>query len=339
LRFRLALALCALSLISALARADEIQFTNGDKLTGKVVKMKDGKLGFDSKMAGTIAVNWADVATLSTDEPVTVQLEGGEILVDKLVAAEPGTVKTAGSESVTQQTIPLASAAKVNPEPVEWKGAVLAGAELARGNTNKNAATVGIDAVRRSELDRITFGAGYASEETEDADEVGRHSTKRKMFGALQYDYFFTKQLYGYGNARGEKDGPAELALRFTAGVGGGYQWIETDTLKWNTEAGLSWVSESFTDATPNNDYLALRLASNLDWVLYPGLTFFQYTRWYPSLEALDDQLVEASTGLRYKIWGDFFGESKVVFVWDSTPAESKRQEDLTYILGIGYSF
>jgi len=334
-----ALALFGLSLLANGARADEIQFTNGDKLTGKVVKMKDGKLGFDSKMAGTIAVNWADVATLSTDEAVTVQLDGGEILVDKLVAGEAGTAKTAGSESVTPQTIQLANAAKLNPEPVEWRGAVIAGVDIRRGNTHENGANVALDAVRRSELDRITFGAGYSAQESMDEDEVGAHSSKRRMFGALQYDYFFSKRLYGYGNSRGEKDGPAELALRFTAGVGAGYQWIETDTLKYNTEAGLSWISENFTDDTPDNDYVAARLASNLDWVLYPGLTFFQYTRWYPSLEALDDQLVDTATGLRYKIWGNFFGESKVLFVWDTTPAEGKRQEDLSYLLGVGYSF
>jgi putative salt-induced outer membrane protein YdiY len=335
------LALCAgLLTLGARASADEIQFTNGDKLTGKIVKMKDGKLGFESKMAGTIAVNWSDVTTLSSDEPVTVVLEGGETLVDKLVPGDqPGTVRTAGSEKVTQQTIVLANAAKVNPEPVEWKGTISAGADLERGNTSKNGANVSLDTARRSESDRITFGAAYASEETEDADETGRHSTKRKMFGALQYDYFLSKKLYAYGNARGEKDGPADLALRFVAGVGGGYQWVETDTMKWNTEGGLSWISENFTNDSPNNDYIAARFASNFEWVLYPGLTFFQNTRWYPSLQALDDQLVDTATGLRYKIWGNFFGESKVLFTWDSTPAEGRRRQDLAYILGVGYGF
>ena len=39
---RFALALCAvLVALSPLARADEIQFTNGDKLTGKITKLAD----------------------------------------------------------------------------------------------------------------------------------------------------------------------------------------------------------------------------------------------------------------------------------------------------------
>jgi putative salt-induced outer membrane protein YdiY len=339
-RIAIVCSLAALSLSFASgARADEIQFTNGDKLTGKIVKLADGKLGFDSKMAGTISVNWTDVATLASDDPVTVQLVGGTVIVDKLVAAEPGTVQTAGSDKVTTQTIQLANAEKLNPEPVHWTGTFVAGADIERGNTVKTGANLQLDAVRRSEFDRITFAAGWAAEETADGDHVGEHPTKSKEYGSLQYDYFLTKQFYVYGNALGEKDRIADLALRFTAGAGGGYQWFETETFKWNTEAGLSWISENYTDNTPRRDYIALRLGSNLEYLLYPGLTFFQKTRLYPSLESSRDQLVDTATGLRYKIWGNLFGESKILWVWDSTPANGKKRQDLAYILGIGYGF
>ncbi len=336
---QLVLAVAAILSFAASVRADEVQFTNGDRLTGKILSLKDGKLAFASKIAGTVSIAWSAVATLTSDEPVTIVLDGGDVLVDKLVAAEPGSVRTAGSDKVTAQTIPLANAAKLNPEPIAWKGTAVAGADIERGNTVKTAANVALDAARRSEKDRITFGAAYTAEQSQDADQTGEHTTQRKMFGALQYDYFLSKQLYAYGNARGEKDGIADLSLRFTAGVGAGYQWFETDTFSWNTEVGLSWVSESYSNDTPNNDYIAARIASNLDYVLYPGLTFFQKTRLYPSLQDSKDQLVDTATGVRYKIWGNFFGESKVLFVWDSTPADGKKRTDLAYILGIGYGF
>ncbi len=334
-----ALALCAALLVcSALARADEIQFTNGDRLTGKVTRLKDGKLAFDSKIAGTLALNWADIATLSTDDPVTLELAGGSVIVDKLVAAEPGSVTTAGNDRVTAQTIPLASAVQVNPEPVRWKGNIVAGADIERGNTVKTAADARVDAVRRSDFDRITFGAYYQGEQTGTNGSNDETTTKRRMGGLLQYDYFVTKQLYAYGNAAGEKDGVADLDLRFTAGAGLGYQWFETDTFKWGTEAGLSWVSENYSNV-PTHDYIALRFASNLEYVLYSGLTFFQKTKFYPSLERWEDQLIDTSTGLRYKIFGNFFGESRVDWIWDRTPAPGKKENDLAFIVGIGYGF
>lgn len=333
--------LCTLLLAGAAlpARADEIQFSNGDKLTGTITKLADGKLAFDSKVAGKITIDWKDVATLSSDAPVTVVLDGGQVVVDKLLPAEPGSVKTAGNAEISSQTIVLASAAKLNPEPVQWHGNLVAGAEFDRGNTVGDSFNTSLDAVRRSEFDRITFGAGYAAAESQDDDETGKHATKSRMFGAVQYDYFFQPKVYGYVNSRGDKDRFADLALRFTAGVGAGYQWVETDTLKFNTEAGISWVSENYSNDTPDNDYAAARVAWNLDWILYPDLTFFQYTRWYPSLQQLSDHLIETNTGLRYKLWGNFIGESKVTWTWDTTPAEGKKHADLIYLFGFGYSF
>ena len=252
-------------------------------------------------------------------------LDGGQVVIDKLVAAEHGQREDAAGNDADdharehREAEPGAGAVE-GPAPRRARG-------FDRGNTVGDAFNSSLDAVRRSEIDRITFGAGYAAEEAQDSDELGKHASKSKMFGSAQYDYFFVPKLYGYVNARGDKDRFADLNLRFTTGVGAGYQWVETDTLKFNTEAGISWVSENYHGETPDNDYAAARVAWNLDWVFYSGLTFFQYTRWYPSLQQLSDQLVETNTGLRYKLWGDFFGESKVVWIWDTTPAEGKKHD------------
>jgi putative salt-induced outer membrane protein YdiY len=266
-------------------------------------------------------------------------LADDSVIVDQVLLAEPGSVRTAGSQSITPQTITLANAVKLNPEPEQWKGTAVVGAAFDRGNTVRSAGTAALDAARRGEDDRITFGAGYSAEQTEDNDTGETNTTRRQMFMGLQYDLFFTPKWYMYANARGEKDGVINLALRFTTGVGLGYQFVDTADLKFNIEAGPTWVSENYSDDTENLDYLAARLAWNLDWVFYPGVSFFHNGRAYPSLESRHDQLVETRTGLRYKLFGDFFGESRVHWRWDASPAEDKKRQDLAVILGLGYGF
>jgi len=339
MKLAVALVCLGLALGSLDARADEVQFTNGDRLTGKVVALSDGKLVLDSKLAGKLEIPWADVATFSSDEPVTIVLADQSVIVDKVAVAEPGSVRTLGTSSITPQTVSLANAVKMNPEPVQWKGTIVAGAEFDRGSTRSDAGSAAMDAVRRSETDRTTFGAGYAAEKTRNLDTGEDTTTKRNLFAGLQYDLFFRPKWYMYANARGEKDGVADLALRLTTGVGLGYQFFETDTFKFNVEAGPTWVSENYSDDTPNIDYLAARVAWNLDWVLYSGISFFHNGSAFPSLENRHDQLVITKTGLRYKLWGDFFGESKVLWTWDSTPADDKERQDLSVILGLGYAF
>jgi putative salt-induced outer membrane protein YdiY len=331
--------LAQLLLAAFAANADEVQFTNGDKLTGTVIALADGKLDFDSKVAGKLSIPWAEVATFSSEKPVTIVLADDSVIVDQVLLAEPGSVRTAGSQSITPQTVTLANAVKLNPEPEQWKGALVAGAAFDRGNTVRSSGTGSLDAVRRGEDDRITFGAGYAAEQTEDNDTGETSTTRRQMFMALQYDLFFTPKWYMYANARGEKDGVADIALRFTSGVGLGYQFVDTADLKFNIEAGPTWVSVNYDDDTENQDYLAARVAWNLDWMFYSGVSFFHNGRAYPSLESRHDQLVETRTGLRYKLFGDFFGESRVHWTWDSSPAEDAKRQDLSVILGLGYGF
>lgn len=57
------LALSILACLSAAVNADEVQFTNGDRLSGKVLGLSDGKLSFDSKLAGKLEIAWSGLAS------------------------------------------------------------------------------------------------------------------------------------------------------------------------------------------------------------------------------------------------------------------------------------
>ena len=49
-----------LTLASA-AGADTLWLSNGDRLTGQITKLQDGKLGLNTKYAGTLQLKWRDV--------------------------------------------------------------------------------------------------------------------------------------------------------------------------------------------------------------------------------------------------------------------------------------
>jgi hypothetical protein len=56
------------------ALADELIFKNGDRLSGKVNQLVDGKLVFDSNVAGSIKVDLSKIQTFKTDKAVEVHL-------------------------------------------------------------------------------------------------------------------------------------------------------------------------------------------------------------------------------------------------------------------------
>nr|HPO38967.1 hypothetical protein [Kiritimatiellia bacterium] len=141
--------------VTAAALADEVLFKSGDRLTGTVKSLAGGKMLFDSKVAGPLALNMEDIQTFSTDAPIEIALADGSTINQKISAAAAGQVAVDAG-----RTLPFGSIAKLNPEKPAWKGIVSAGATFVRGNTKSETASVGVEAARRTDVDRITLGAG-----------------------------------------------------------------------------------------------------------------------------------------------------------------------------------
>src|SRR5687768_12285158 len=90
------LAAIAVLAFPVFARADEIHFKNGDKLTGKIVSADGGKLTIKSNVAGAIEVDLADVRTFSSDEPITLKLKDGTILKQPVTGGPEGQIALKG---------------------------------------------------------------------------------------------------------------------------------------------------------------------------------------------------------------------------------------------------
>src|SRR5262249_11136416 len=129
------------------------------------------------------------------------------------------------------------------------------------------------------------------------------------------------------------------LDLRFTAGAGPGYQWIESDDLNFSTEVGVVWFSENYSNDTPDVNHTAARIAYILNGNIVKGLAFSNSVDWYPSLESRYDQYLLAKAGLTLNLTDSLVANAMVLYQWNSQPAQDAKRVDVSYILGIGWSF
>lgn len=316
--------------------ADTVIFKSGDKLTGKVVNMADGKMTFASTVAGEITLDMTEIQTFSTDEAITFEKADGSRVETQAVAAE-----TAGTVALKtdNSSIAVADIAKINPTAPKWSGAVVAGAALARGNTKSDSFTVGANAQKRRENDRTTLGAGYRHDKQTNQDTGVKTTTTDNWFLRGKYDYFMNEKLYLYANALYEKDKVANLDMRFAPGAGFGYQWIEKADLNFFTEGGPSLVYERFTDPDESQSYMAVRLAYHLDKTLYKNVKAFHNVEYLPSTERTDVFLVNADAGVQTKLVGSWILEAKAELQHNSQPAADRDKSDYRYILGLGWTF
>jgi putative salt-induced outer membrane protein YdiY len=324
--------------LASRAGADEIQLLNGDRLTGKIVSAEGGKVVIKTESAGDVTVDLSKVKTISTDEPIVVK-SGDSTFKSKLQPGADGTVQVVPVEGGAPQALALKDLTQLNPPPVRWTGSIVANALVTRGNSESENVGASVNLVRRSEIDRITFGAGYYYGRQKNQDTGESETNVNNWFVLGKYDFFVTKQFYLYAAARVERDEIADLDLRLTAGGGLGYQWFETPTFNLFTEAGLAWVYEDFSDQ-PSEDHAALRLAYHVDWTPHKMLKLFHNLEYLPNVtEPFVDYNLNLDAGLRATIISDFFAEFKFEFRYDSTPAIDKKKEDLRFLVGVGWSF
>ncbi|MFH1719432.1 MAG: DUF481 domain-containing protein [Planctomycetota bacterium] len=329
-------------LLTGLSYGDELVLKNGDRLTGKIVRLVDGKLVFKSDVAGEVTVELSNIQTFSSDEPITVNLKDKTGFNQKVLGAGAGRFGVEGSDLLEAQEFVVADIVSINPpiKPIpKWTGDISAGITSTHGNTKTEMISANANFSKRTEKDRTMLGADYAKGEQEDPD-TGQTVTIEDWWRARgKYDYFFGEKKYGYLDGRYEKDAVAELDRRVIVGAGGGYQWIESENMNFSTELGLASLYEKFDNQTESNSEMSFQVGYNFDKKLRKNIKFTHDLTFYPSIDKFSDYFLTSTAGVRADFTEKIFMTFKTIFNYDETPAVGAHKTDVKYFLGIGYRF
>lgn len=329
-----------LSLAIALpVSADEILFLNGDRLTGTIVGAAGGKLTIKTHTAGEVTVDLAKVRTFTTDAPILIRIGDRTTISSAAAAGADGTIQAVPVPGGVAQTIALKDVTAINSPPVRWTGAVSANGILTTGNAETLNVGVNANAVRRSEHDRFTLGAGYLYGRQRSPSTDRDETTVDNVFGAAKYDYFILERTYLFGSVRAERDRIADLDLRFTPAVGVGYQWFESPTFNLATEVGVAWVYENYRNGETDSHFAA-RLAYQVAYRPHDLILLFHNLEWLPSFEEpLDNYNLNTDAGVRATITRGLFTEFRAELRYDSTPASGNDELDTRYLVSVGWAF
>jgi putative salt-induced outer membrane protein YdiY len=321
---------------SSFAIADTVVLSNGDTLNGKIGLITTTEMKFNSPAFGDVTIPLSKITRYTIDAPARVQPRGEEGFSGQVSGDST-------SVTVDDKKYAVSELKAINPPPQEWTGALVANFALARGNTNRFVVgTEAAAALRRDDAvfnDRISFGGGYNYGESGggagDEDKV-TDTDNWNVFG--KYDRYWDDQWYGYANAKLEHDRIAALYYRVAPGVGLGYQWFETEKMKFRTEAGLTYIHEEF-DPSGTNDSIAVRLAYAYDNKLTDDVVLFHTLEYLPAIDDPADYILNTDLGIRASLTDDFFAQFKILYKRDSTPAEDALKNDLLYTIGVGWNF
>jgi putative salt-induced outer membrane protein YdiY len=340
-RITLAVIVCV-SCLSAPLVADEVYLTNGDRITGKVNTLADGKLTVESDLAGKLTIDINNVATFKTNEPIEIQLKDGTAFKKQISKAETGRFAVGGDQTLKAQDFNVAAIVAINPpvkEEPKWHGDISGALVSTHGNTNINTQSLSIHLNKRTENDRSLLSTDYLYGKQKNSTTGEKEVTQDEWKMRGKYDYFFSKKAFGFLEGRYERDRIAELQRRVVVGAGAGYQWVESEPFNFSTEAGIASRYETYYNETPSSSQLSAQVGYHLDKKLNKTLTFINDLTYYPAFEKFSDYYLTTTAELRAKVTELIFTNFKVVFDYDATPAEGKGNTDVKYIFGVGVTF
>lgn len=325
--------------LSAPAGADEVVLANGDRISGRIVKLGEGVLTIETPYAKTVEIEWSSVTGIGTDTPAEIVLKDGTHLKGNAQIVPAGGIRVITETVGPVEVADLGRVKAINPPAaITYTGDAQAAASLASGNTRTVNGNLSGKFVARSERQRLTLRALTNYGEDKDKPDGERLITQNSS-GSIKYDFFATKKLYTYVNSLLEHDKFQDVSLRSTIGAGLGYQFLEEKTRKLAFELGVSYFDANYYEAE-DEGYPSGRWALDCSYQLIPDkIALYHFHEGYFGFERLEDLYIKTEQGVRFTVLKDFFTSLQANVNFRNVPSPGFKKTDATFLFGLGYQF
>ena len=353
---------CLIVLFSALAlacvaHADTVTLSNGDRLTGKIVKSDGKELTLETDYTGsakmrTITVEWPAVRQITTTAPIYVVTPQGTTV--------GGTATTEGTDLVIApatgpaQRIPLANVTTLRSQSEEtayegtlhpgllngWETNAALGFGLARGNSRTTNLTVGFNATRATLHDKAVayMNSIYASSGTLVAPGVTAGVTANDIRGGALYQHDLRARAFAYGSGDFEYNELQFLDLRSIWGAGAGYHAIKRMETTLDLFGGGNYTRESYSTGIRRN-LAALTFGDLFQHKFGENSTLNQSFNFYPELSHAGEYRMAFDMGFVTKIKKWLGWQSTISERYISDPIPGTVKNDLIFSTGFNIAW
>jgi putative salt-induced outer membrane protein YdiY len=338
-------ALAVISLPSVFA--DQITLTNGDRLTGTIIKSDDKELTLKTDYAGELKIDWTAVQGLTSAEPLHIRTKAGQTLVGPVASSDGNLTVTTASGSIQapkNDIVNIRSAAEetayeksLHPGLLQgWNGGTNVGFALTRGNSQTKNLALAFTATRATLHDKLGLYANsvYAAN---DAPGAVPSTTANAVQSGIRYDRDFAPRVFAFVVADFQTDSLQGLNLRSVPGAGLGYHAIKNEKTTLDLLAGIDYTRESYTAFTRN--FVAASLGEELMHKWGAATVVAQKLEFFPNLQSAGEYRGNFVFGTVTKLskwlgWQNSFGD-----IYVSNPPLGKKKNDVMLTTGLNISF
>ena len=371
--FGFALPLQAQAPAAAAPAPDVIIFTNGDQLTGKLLREIGGSVTFHSDIAGDVTVPWEKIKTIQSSQKFAVIQEGQHVtrktpdtdVPQGTLQVENDQVKVTTPASSTSKDIPVKSAQYIIDEDTYskelrtspgflggWNGSVTAGATLVQATQNSRSFTGAANLVRsvpsvtwldprnRTTLD---FTGAYGS-----ITQPGTTGTKTNIihFDA-EHDWYFSPRFYFLVDAAFDHNYSQGMDLQQLYGAGIGYTVIKNPRQELDVKFDIHYEKQKYfvtpgiippPPLTPSKNLVGADFGDTYMLKLPHGLLFNQGATITPAFNQSNAYSAIATAGLLFPVYKRFGFTVGTLDDFLNDPAAGSKKNSFQFTAGVTYT-
>jgi putative salt-induced outer membrane protein YdiY len=302
---------------------------NGDRITGRIVKMESKRLEIDVSFSDIINIKWEDIQSITSERPMSVKLYGevdmpedaGERRLDRFI------VSTLGGEGA----IRLEDVRAINFAENDYRGYIGAGGSQTSGNSQTEALNISGNLTYRRLEHRYYLDGKYNRAQAD-----GEDTANNAAFN-VRYDYFLTRRVYVGGFDLAETDQFQNLTVRNTGGLLLGYDILDREHHNLTIAAGPAAVYQDFTTDPSTVTPSASGILRYEFMFRGDDVVVFHKSQAFKDLGHGSATRVNADQGLRVKLTNNWRINFEYDLRYNSLPVPGRTTIDTNIIFGFSY--
>jgi hypothetical protein len=317
---------------------DTIYLRNGDRITGELKKFEYGLLNLSTEAMKTISIEFEDINTIHSAKFFDIRTTTGNRYFGHLMKSK--VLATVNIITFTD-TIPKRLWDIVTITPIKQTffqkidGSVDFGLSYSKAS-DVFQCSANLQATHRT----INYATKFnlSSILTDNGDE----GVSRNNDIGIGLTRFLPNKWFARATAQGQENTELDLDFRLQGGIGGGYDFIRNNSIRFYGMAGLVANHEKTISSSVVSDNIEALLAAQFKWFQYrtPKIDITTNFELYPSLTINDRVRFEYDIAAKYELIKDLFFNLQFYGSSDSKPSSGgTSKSDWGIITSIGYTF
>jgi hypothetical protein len=325
------------------AKTDTVVLRNGNRITGEVKEMIDGRLSYSTDDMGTLSIEWLKVAELTSPTPFQVRTADARRFIGRIQPLGPGMLIVVGDPMLVAgeaglYVVTIEEVVRINRLDAGFWKRLEGSFDLGMTYTQADRTTqfnFDFHAEQRRRGQETSIDMSAILTDHEGADSTRRYDATLSHLRWRRSKWFTS----WFGGAQGNQE--LGLDLRAFAGGGGGRIAIQTNRTELRGGAALVAVEEWSTEGETAEEIEAALLGSYSFFTFdYPNTRVDVRLAAYHGLSSEGALRVEGDISVRRELWRDFYVSVSAYESFDQEPfVEGAAQNDWGFTTSIGWSF